>query len=62
MPTDRNNEGPGYAIYASATMEIPNGGTVTMRGTAENSFEKAVRKLEETHALYIASGGWGGGR
>jgi hypothetical protein len=50
------------SITASATMTMPNGGTVTMKGTPEATFEEAVKKLKETHEQYLESGGWGGGR
>jgi hypothetical protein len=61
MADDRHNHWT-QSIRAQAVMTLPNGGTVTMSGTPEDSFEKAVRKLEQTHEQYLASGGWGGGR
>lgn len=57
-----SNDKPSYGIKACAVMTMPNGGTVMMEGTTENSFEKAVAKLQETHELYLESEGWGGGR
>ena len=49
-------------LVASMTVTMPNGGTVTMSAPPATSFDDAKVNLEQTHALYLEWGGWGGGR